>query len=247
MWGMRRTSSHVIKLLALLAALAYQSWLTAPLLNPELPTATSFASELASTSQAAHWFFRSADVVVGVLVLLVATLLARSSSPVLRGLPRWVRRFLFLAATLFAVATILDAAFPMPCADSLTAPEVVASAHCQTFSLRMHEVASVAVGCATVGAGFVSLAWFLRLLPAPLIGEDGAGFGPERLAFPMWLGILVCVFAAVHILATAATVSADLLGWPSGLGWYQRLSILAAGLWWLALVAGLTAKRAPHV
>lgn len=242
---MRAASFRLVRLLAALAVITYQSWLAAAFLNPALPTSNSFASELASTSQPHHWVFRSADVLTGMLILCVSFLLSRNQPTPLRAWPRWVRRFFFIAAALFASATILDAAFPMPCADSLTAPEVVASATCQTFSLRMHEFASVTVGIATVSICALSIWLFSGRWRAYFSPEDVPSRALSRPAFHSLPAVSVCVLALLHIGASLATVSADFFDWPPGLGWFQRTSILAVSLWCWTVVMALT-TRVPY-
>ena len=92
----------------------YNSWLFA-FINPHPAPISGYLSELAAAGQPHAWFFRSGDIVAGLLFITVAVL----------GRRRWERRFgraapwLALSTAIAGLGSIADTIAHMPCAPTL--------------------------------------------------------------------------------------------------------------------------------
>lgn len=141
--------------LALVSGVAYNTWLLAWWLSPFEDPFTGFVSELAAADQPNSWLFRTADVTVGVALLVIVAL----GWTAWRG---WIGRATpWLAGGLAVVGsgTIVDAVFNMPCA--ATHDEVCRAAELENpldADHFVHTVASVVVSIGLVVA-LAAVAW----------------------------------------------------------------------------------------
>ncbi|MBE6483536.1 MAG: DUF998 domain-containing protein [Actinomycetaceae bacterium] len=137
--------------LAILAFVAYNSWVLWPL-NGDPEAILGYLSELAAGDQPYHWLFRGCDLLAASIFAIIALL-------GWRGWAGWLgRRAPQVAVALLtvAVATVFDVTFNLPCAESRDA---VCKA--TPFAVRhVHEAASVIVGLALVALiGLVAIAF----------------------------------------------------------------------------------------
>lgn len=218
------TSRRTTVMIAVITALVYSSWVLGPWLNPNLDSVNAFASELGADGQPFAWVFRLADIVAAIGFIAVAWLaypkwlrrvsISRSRAAWLDTLPHLV----WLSVVLFAGATLLDAAFPMPCAESQIPHSVALSPQCRTTSMLVHETASILVGVGTIAATALST-WMFCAYQLP-----------NRFA--------IAATAASHIALTAYTGIDSFLHWP-GKGLSQRGAIVALVLWWVIYVVSV--------
>ena len=167
------------------AAVCYSTWVLGPALNPAIDESATVASELAATDQPWSWLFRVGDAVTGVLALAAAVALVRPA----RG---WAR-VAWVAAAVFGLSTVLDAAAaPLSCAPSLDAG--CASLVADEFVEPHSWTSSFAVAGAM--ASLVALAlWLWRRRPGvALVGFVLAG-----------LAIAVSLVTLAQILAESDT------------------------------------------
>ncbi|MDO5728480.1 MAG: DUF998 domain-containing protein [Actinomycetaceae bacterium] len=219
------TSRPTILTIAIATAVVYSSWALAPWLNPELDAVNAFASELGADGQPNAWVFRLADVVAAIGFLTVTWLAAPRTLQII-GFSRtdqaWehlLPHLIWGCVALLGIATIVDATFPMSCAESQVSHAVAVSSQCRTPSMLIHETASVVVGASTIGATVLSTWLFVsRQLP-------------QRM--------LITALTGLHIALTAYTGLDAFLNWP-GKGLTQRGSIVALVLWWVLYVAIVT-------
>ncbi len=118
------------------AAIAYNSWILGPLLNPALDA--PLVSELAATGQPWAWVFRAGDLLA--VLLLLPT--------VRKGHVFW---------WLFLLSTAVEATFPLHCVSQFTSDELLRSAACMTPSAWAHEVSSTSAGIGSIAT--VIFAW----------------------------------------------------------------------------------------
>lgn len=222
------TSRRTTVTIAVLTALVYSSWVLGPWLNPDLDSINAFASELGADGQPFARVFRLADVVAALGFIAVAWLAYPRLSP--RSIPRsraaWFNalpHLVWLSVFLFAGATILDATFSMPCAESQVPHSVAISPQCRTTSMLVHETASILVGVGTIAATVLSTWMFF------------AHQLPNRFA--------IATTAASHIALTAYTGIDSFLHWP-GKGLSQRGAMVALVLWWVIYVVSVVKPSA---
>ena len=120
-------------LLALLAAILYNSWPLGYVLNPQVAH-HSLASGLEAIHQPYNWLFVGADVVSGICILAVCSILFRAytyTSTVI---------VVTLACTgIFALGTIADALLPERCVPNLMA----CPSFTQDHTLLLHGIVSI--------------------------------------------------------------------------------------------------------
>lgn len=230
---MRAFRYRLTAVVAVAAALTYSSWLLGPVLNPELPAAHAFASELAAGGQPFSWVFRLADLATAILVLVVVVVnwrSFRSRREALSGWPRFVPIVILGSAVAFVVATALDAAFPMPCAEALVGPVVAASPQCRTPAMLIHEFASVTVSLSTISACVLTV--FMLVF-----------WCRDHCVLPRVLVVLTGLCAVIHVFTSVYTGAAAVWFADAGLGVTQRLSIASLCCWWLCFVFLLSLPR----
>lgn len=233
--------------LAGVAAVTYQSWLLAPLVGARVPWLHAYVSELAALDQPRSWLFRTGDLITGaLLVLAVAIVLGRtrlatddhqteggrgprprSSAP---SAPRDVRRLIgWLGVAGFAVATIVDAVWPMSCAPSLS-PGCVERSGTMPVTDVVHQAASVFT-VATLALACLALSW-------------GRPARRHSVRARRTLQVLALGFMIMSAMTGIEGLRSD-LGDPSqtALGRVQRLMVLLAAAWW-TLVAWLERTHA---
>lgn len=132
---------HGLTVVGLLAAITYNNWLLGPFLNPVLWRHNGSVSEYSVASQPAHFLFRSFDIIAGILLIYLGLRLFRLLID--RPLGR-------LSAVLLAVlgfANIMDAAFVLPCSQTLSsACDVPLSLSFHNFQLPAHAYSSSLIG-----------------------------------------------------------------------------------------------------
>jgi hypothetical protein len=153
--------------LAIVIGLAYSSWIAEPLLRRSDPR-HGYISELGSQGQPHHLLFDRLDTATGLLALLLAWHLWRSSD---------VPRGAAAAVALFGLGLAVGGLFPMDCAPSLSAACARAENGDRiSWREQVHTVASVAE-CTGVIAAMALLSWPYRrswpyrawLLATPLV------------------------------------------------------------------------------
>lgn len=132
--------------LAVLAAVAYNSWPLGFWLNPRVSYGGGLASELEGLRQPYNWVFVLLDVVTGALVMTAVVMLWHHHRS---KLSRWT----LACFALFGLLTIADALLPMPCEPSVA---VCPSWTAQPM-LIMHGIASIGSAVALFASGV--LAW----------------------------------------------------------------------------------------
>lgn len=193
--------------------LAYSTWIVLPVLDPALSLSRAFVSEYGATTRPGALLLRAGDTTAAVLLLILTFVLVRLPLP---G-PRALRLILPAGLVLASLGTLLDVAFPMPCAPSASAACAAAErAGTLGFARDLHTVGSCVVGVGLSAAALATLFmwhhWWVRVL-----------------------SILVPV---------SITVSAifALLPQPSVVGLIQRVSLVIICAWVLTVV-GLAVRR----
>lgn len=126
-----------VYVLALAAAIAYNSWPLGYMLNPAVTRTRGLASELEGLRQPFNWVFIALDTLCGVCVLVISYVLVHRYSTLTRGDKVTIASF-----ALFGLLTIADALLPMTCEPSLTI--------CPTLS---HQPVLILHGAASIGSG----------------------------------------------------------------------------------------------
>jgi hypothetical protein len=153
MFKMNKNSQwHGLQILALVAAVIYDSWPLGPWLNPAIGT-KGLASELEATGQPYNWVFVGGDVVSSILILGLCYWLWRQIRSARRQ--KLVTGAL-IGTALFGIGTIVDALLPLNCDATL---QVCPSFH-QDHLLLIH-------GIFSIGASFflfvgLALLWWQR-------------------------------------------------------------------------------------
>lgn len=193
-----------------LAVLAYNTWVLAWWLNPELSVYTPLVSELASVGQPHAFFFRCAEITTVVLLIpatiAISRLKVRFSKVILVN---WVLTW---------VCTVIDTFFPMECAIAGNTQEMLSSAQCRGYSTLIHETSSILVGVFSIVA-------VLLLSLVNIRNKQNA------------LSLAMHISGGIYVLTTAYAASAlSILPFLSGAGWAQRISVIAFSLWWVFVV-----------
>lgn len=180
---------------------SYNSWLFA-FINPHPAPLSGYLSELAAAGQPHAWFFRSGDIIAGLLFIAVAVL----------GRHRWRRRFgraatwLALAVAIAGVGSIADTIAHMPCAPTLDAgcrvlfPQAPSGA-----DFTAHTLTSTLVSLGFL-ASFALAAW---------------GSGRTRRYLTLGVVVLALTLGSWAVETTVGT----------GEGYIQAVQVLLVSLW----------------
>ncbi|WP_283139043.1 alpha/beta fold hydrolase [Rhizohabitans arisaemae] len=210
---------YAVPTLAVLAAIAYSSWVAEEALNARLNSARSYVSELFANDQPYSSFFATADLLAGTLAAVVAVMALRR----LRRRPAATAGWAGL--TLFGTMTAVDATFAsMDCAVSL-------STHCALLEragrLSLgHQAHAVTSSLATAGG--------LVCMFALTLAAIRYGWWPVVRRFgPALCLIQAAVSAIVFVLIFTG-------GW---IGAFQRVQVGIFAFWLLLIAIALRADR----
>ncbi|WP_447037033.1 DUF998 domain-containing protein [Streptomyces sp. DSM 118878] len=213
--------------LLLLGALLYSTWAVEAVLPTGLSPLHSYVSELAAEGAPYGTFFRTADLLAGLLVLAgaVVTLLC----PRVRGRGWAVVGWAGLA--LFGAATAADSRLPLSCTPTASAGCAVREAAGDVpWTHAAHAVSS---GLAVAGA-------LLGMVAFTLAARRSAGRWPVLApAGPVLLAVEAA--ATAWTLASVAAFSAGRGTWALGAG--QRLQVLVIAVWVAVIAWSLAAAR----
>ncbi|MGV9879954.1 DUF998 domain-containing protein [Streptomyces sp. NPDC003006] len=226
--GRRRpvVAHAVVPALLLLGTLLYTTWTIEAFLPTGLSPLQAYVSELAAHDQPYGMFFRTADLLAGLLVLagaVGALVWLPCRGPAVAG---WA------GIALFGAATAADSRLPLSCAptaDAGCAAREAAGAVPWTHSA--HAVSSsLAVGGALLGMVLLTLA-----------ARRGVGAWPA-LARTGPVLVVLEVAASGWTLASVAALEAGRGTWGLGVG--QRLQVLFIAVWIVVLAWSLVAAAA---
>lgn len=233
---------QVMKSLAVIAAIAYNSWFLTYFLNYDLDSRLAFVSEYASPTQHYSLVFRVLDIFTGSLVLIILLLFA-----VMRLKEKYKAKSIFEIKDLtveeskflskkhfgnivllsgfaaFSVLTILDVVFPMQCPISATSMEDLNSHKCENVTNFVHEISSALVGVVIV-ALMLSVLLFRKYIFTEFYTRKFGVFWDKTKNFVFLLMI-------IHFISLAYTlvgVENPNMVW---LGIGQRISIFSFSVW----------------
>ncbi|MDO5724510.1 MAG: DUF998 domain-containing protein [Flaviflexus sp.] len=191
--------------------LIYASALWEALAGYPINPAISFLSELAARDQPDGWIFRVTDAVSGTLIVLGTLLL-------MLGRPRWgrLRWILTCALTLTGIGTVLDAASPMDCAESVPqCHERVTEGSVSIFH-HLHIATSTvaATGIVIAALSYLAILAHRRDLVSRLEAATAAA-------------------ASILLLSLSVQGLLGLVGSPHG--WAQRLQVLATAMFIMSI------------
>ncbi|WP_079043754.1 DUF998 domain-containing protein [Streptomyces kanamyceticus] len=219
-----RTSAVLVPLLLLIGALTYSTWLLEAFLPTGLSPLRSYVSELAGEDQPYGTFFRTADLLGGLFVLLgaVAALV-------------WLERRVLTVAgwaglVLFGAATVADSRLPLSCAptaDAGCAARERAGDIPWTHAAHAFS-SSLAVAGALIGMVLLTVAARRGTAAWPLLARTGPVLVVIELAATGWTLASVAAFDAGH--------------GTWGLGIAQRFQLLSIAVW-IALLAWSVRRR----
>jgi len=212
---------RLFTVLGLLAALTYNNWLLGPILNPNLWRHNGSVSEYSVASQPGHLDFRVLDVTAGLLLAYLGYRLFISMKGSSLG------RVSVLVIVVLGLSNILDAAFVLPCSQTLLATcQVPISLSLHNFQLPAHAYSSSLIGVCYFLAPLFVLIYSLKSKLS-------------RLAAFSAIIILDSIYALV-----SALVEYQRNGGPttktSGAG--QEIEMLLLGVWLIVCAYDL----APH-
>lgn len=188
----------------------------------------SYVSEQASPVMPMAMLFQFADLVAGVLFMLVGYTVVLSGPPV-EAVPspiitmtnsqlplnrrEWrLNAQIHVLFVILGVATIVDSVFPMECPESLLPSPLVESHLCRTTNTIVHEISSVIASAAGIAACILAIVLVYR----------------RRLAQTLHLSILGSVF----IILTLYTGIESFIHLPYK-GLAQRIALAAFALWFV--------------
>jgi hypothetical protein len=207
------------------AAVLYSAWLLSYALPTRVGTVDAYVSELTARDQPYRLLYVACDAFAGLLAIGVAAYAGRAER--FRNAPGDVIGA-WLALGVFGLATVLDVAFPMDCA-----PSVTAACHTAESLGRVSASHEIHSGTSTV-------AYAAILLNMALVCRS------ERRAPGTWprlgraAGPLTLVTAVSTAVVLALVPSGEWVGIP------QRVSVLAVAVWLVALGrAGALRTAAP--
>jgi len=123
------------------AAIIFNNWLLAILVNRSLLTKGGSVSELSAQGQPHTWLFRALDIVSGLLFMTAAYLLFKRP----KNMASW--RWLVIVTAVLGLANIVDTLLPLPCAATVVAscssPIHLSFNH---FSIPSHAYSSTIIG-----------------------------------------------------------------------------------------------------
>ncbi|CAM5238374.1 hypothetical protein SALBM135S_00692 [Streptomyces alboniger] len=226
----RPAAVRAVSVLLLLGALLYSTWTAEAVLSTGLPPLHSYVSELAAEGEPYGTFFRTADLLAGLLVL------AGAVGALLWSGGRGWARVGWAGLALFGAATAADSRLPLSCTPT-------ASAGCAAREAAgdvpwTHAAHAVSSGLAVAGA-------LLGMAAFALAARRGAGRWPVLAA----AGPVLLVLGAVATGWTLASVTAFSAGHGTwGLGAGQRLQVLVIAVWvaviaWSPTAAGSSPER----
>ncbi|MFI2613962.1 DUF998 domain-containing protein [Streptomyces sp. NPDC018584] len=209
--------------LLLLGALLYTTWAVEAFLPTGLAPLQTYVSELAAEDQPYGTFFRTADLLAGLLVLA-------ASVGALRGLPRrgWTTAG-WAGLALYGAATAADARLPLSCAptaDAACAAREAAGTVPWTHSAHAFSSA-LAIGGALLGMVLLTVAARRGAGTWPVLARTGPALVVLELAATAWT------------LASVAAFEAGRGTWGLGVG--QRLQVLFIAVWTVVLAWSLAA------
>ncbi|MFC4606189.1 DUF998 domain-containing protein [Rhodococcus kronopolitis] len=224
--GPRRRVRTVLVALLVLGPILYSTWLLGWVLSSHLDQSRAYASELAALDQPWGLFYRTGDLLTGI-VLTAAAVLALWLRP---------RRLLttvgWLGLGVFAVATILDSRMPLDCAAH-------ASAACAAREQAglLDESRFLHASTSTIAATAAAVSVFAFIVAAFRYGWPN---------WTRWTGIAVVLTYVVGNAWTLFAIDMDGRGdevWL--LGYAQRLQLVAVTGWlgYLALIAAWERRR----
>jgi heme A synthase len=202
------------------AALLYSAWLLSYALHVNVGTVDGYVSELPARDQPYRWIFAGGDLASGILLAAVGTAVAVGTSRA-----PWLVRAAWWALAVFGLFTVLDVAFPLDCAPSVSAVcfaaeqgWTVSAAH------RIHVVTSVVANTAVLVH----------------MGAAARTERRERGTCP-WLGPAAAPLVVVDLVGCLAVLALV----PSGkwVGIPQRVSVLGVAVWLTLLRWGLAKER----
>ncbi|MBM7169356.1 DUF998 domain-containing protein [Streptomyces sp. G44] len=213
--------------LLLLGALLYTTWTAEAFLPTGLSPLTTYVSELAAEDQPYGTFFRTADLLAGLLVLTAAV--GALVRPPRRG---WTTAG-WAGLALYGAATAVDSRLPLSCAptaDAACAAREAAGTVPWTHSA--HAVSSaLAMGGALLGMALLTVAARRGAGEWPALARTGPALVGLELAATAWT------------LASVAAIEAGRGAWALGAG--QRLQVLFIAVWTVVLAWSLAAAAHP--
>lgn len=226
----QRRERTALVVLLVLGPVLYSTWLLGWFLSSHLDQSRAYASELAALDQPWGLFYRTGDLLTGI-VLTAAALLALWLRP---------RRLLttvgWVGLGVFAVATILDSRMPLDCAAH-------ASAACAAREQAglLDESRFLHASTSTIAATAAAVSVFAFII---------AAFRYDWPRWTRWGGLAVVVTYMVGNAWTLFAIDMDGRGdevWL--LGYAQRLQLVAVTGWlvYLALIAASERRRGFHV
>lgn len=173
--------------------------------------AVSFLSELAARDQPDGWIFRLTDALSGTLIALGALL-------IMAGYPRWGRLHWILTCALAftGVGTILDAASPMDCAESLPQCHERVAEGAVSIYHHLHIATSTVAATGIVVAALA----YLTILA-------------HRRDLVTHLEAATAAAATIILLSLSVQGLLGLIGSPHG--WPQRLQVLATAIFIMSI------------
>lgn len=220
-----RAAARTAPVLLLLGALLYTSWTAEAVLPTGLSPLDSYVSELAAEGEPYGAFFRTADLLAGLLFL------AGALTALLRQAPRGWALAGWAGLALFGAATAADSRLPLSCAPT-------ASAGCAAREAAgdvpwTHAAHAFSSGLAVAGALLAMAACTLAARRSADRWLVLASAGPALL--------VAQAVATAWTLAAVAAFSAGRGTW--GLGAGQRLQVLVVAVWIAVLAWSLMTAR----
>ncbi|MEV5976054.1 DUF998 domain-containing protein [Streptomyces sp. NPDC052114] len=223
----RSAGPRVLAVLLLLGALGYSTWAAEAFLPTGLSPLSAYVSELAAEDQPYGTFFRTADFLAGLFVLVAAVgALVRLPR---RG--RWATAG-WAGLALFGAATAADARLPLSCTPTADAACLARErAGDVPWTHSAHAVSSsLAVTGALVGMVLLTVAARCSLAGTwPALARTGPALVVLELAATCWT------------LASVAAFEAGRGTWGLGVG--QRLQVLCIAVWITVLAWSLATAR----
>ncbi|MEU5895766.1 DUF998 domain-containing protein [Streptomyces venezuelae] len=222
----RSTAARVLAGLLLAGALAYSTWPAEMLLPTGLSPRTAYVSELAAEDQPYGTFFRTVDLLAGLLVLAGAVWASTARRTRAGRLPAvgWA------GLALFGAATAADSRLPLSCAATAD-PGCLARERAGDvpWTHTAHAVSSsLAVAGALVGMVLLTVAARRRAASWRALARTGPFLVALELVATGWT------------LTSIAAFEAGLGTWGLGIG--QRLQVLAIAVWLVVLAWSAAAE-----
>ncbi|TQF74734.1 DUF998 domain-containing protein [Rhodococcus spelaei] len=219
----QRTGRAVLVALLALGPILYSTWMLGWFLSSHLDQSRAYASELAALDQPWGLFYRTGDLLTGI-VLTIAALLALWLRP-----RRLLTTIGWIGLGVFAVSTILDSRMPLDCAAH-------ASAACAAREQAglLDESRFLHASTSTIAATAAAVSVFAFIIAA-------FRYGWPR--WTRWSGVAVVVVYMVGNAWTLFAIDMDGRGdevWL--LGYAQRLQLIAV-TGWIVYLAAIAARQ----